>query len=222
MGRKKTETGAAKAVKLWTGAIFAAFLATAAIYVALLQAEKSMLAEYEKGEVCFAAKDVPKGQLITEENVGEYFVMTEVDAKLIPAAAIRKTEEITGLIAAGHVDQGGMITTGMFQTINEVTAGMKEPVVAGFRAEDLSQLVGGVLRAGDRIHVYASEEDGETVLIWENVYVQQVFDASGGFIENADLAGAAQRINVFLDKENVEEFYSRLEKGTLRVVKAWE
>ncbi|MCR5458353.1 MAG: SAF domain-containing protein [Acetatifactor sp.] len=222
MGRKKTETGTAKAIKLWTGAIFAAFIATAAIYAALLQAEKSMLADYEKGEVCFAVKDVPKGQLITEENVREYFAMNEVDAKLIPETAIRKMEEIAGLIAAGHVDQGAMLTTGMFQTINEVTAGMKEPVVAGFRAEDLSQLVGGVLRAGDKIHVYATEEDGETVLIWENIYVQQVFNASGGYIENADLAGAAQRINVFLDKENVEEFYSRLEQGTLRVVKAWE
>lgn len=222
MGRKKTETGAVRAIKLWTGAIFAAFLATAAIYAALLQAEKNALAEHEKGEVCFAVKDVPKGQLITEENAGEYFVMTAVDVKLIPETAIREPGEIIGRIAAGHVDQGAMLTAGMFQTINDVTAGMKEPVIAGFRAEDLSQLVGGVLRAGDRIHVYASEEDGETVLIWENVYVQQVFDASGGFIENADLAGAAQRINVFLDKENVEEFYSRLQKGTLRVVKAWE
>ena len=222
MMRKKTETGTGKAVKLWTGAIFAAFLATAAIYVALLQAEKSTLAEYEKAEVCFAAKDVPKGQLITEENAEEYFVMRSVDTKLVPEAALRSMGDVNGLVASGNVDQGAMLTAGMFQTINEITTDMKEPVIAGFRAEDLSQLVGGVLRAGDRIHVYASGEDGETVLIWENVYVQQVFDAGGNLIENSDRDAAAQRINVFLDKENVEAFYDRLDQGTLRVGKAWK
>ena len=98
---------------------------------------------------------------------------------------------------------------------------MKEPVVAGFRADDLCQVVGGVLRAGDLIHVYSSEEEQGTFLIWENVYVQQVFDSKGTAIPNEDQATAAQRINVFLDKEDVEDFYSRLDQGTLRVVKVW-
>ena len=105
--------------------------------------------------------------------------------------------------------------------MESITAGMREPVIAGFRADDLSQVAGGVLRAGDRIHVFASEEGEGTFLIWENVYVQQVFDAGGNVIESGDETTAAQRINVFLDKEDVEAFYTRLEQGSLKVVKIW-
>lgn len=221
MERKKAETGTLRVIKLWTGAIFAAFLAAAAIYVALLQTEKSVLAEYEKGKVCFAIKKIPRGQMITEANANEFIVVQEMDVKLIPETAVLEIDAMNQLVAEGDIDQGAMLTESMFREIDEITADMKEPVIAGFCAEDLSQLAGGVLRAGDRIHVYASRENGETFLIWENVYVQQVFDLSGKIIENSDQEAAAQRINVFLDKENVEAFYKHLSQGTLKVVKAW-
>ena len=107
----------------------------------------------------------------------------------------------------------------MFETKNEITAQMEEPVVAGLRADDLYQVVGGVLRAGDRIHIYRVNEEGEAELAWENVYVQGVFDQSGTAISNDDRDTAAQRINVYLDKKVIEEFYSQLNAGALRIVK---
>lgn len=99
---------------------------------------------------------------------------------------------------------------------------LKEPVIAGFKADDLYQVVGGVLRAGDRIHIYRVSEEKETTLIWDNVYICQVFDQSGVSIESGNSTAAAQRINVYLDREDVEEFYSELALGTLRVVKAYK
>ena len=107
----------------------------------------------------------------------------------------------------------------MFEKLNDITAQMSEPVVAGLRADDLYQVVGGVLRAGDRIHIYRVNEEGEAVLAWENVYIQGVFDQSGTTISNDDRNTAAQRINVYLDKKMVEAFYSWLNAGTLRIVK---
>ena len=221
MKQAKRETPVKQAAKLWMGAIFAAFLAAGAIYVALLQVEKNLLETGEKKQVYLAAKEIPTGQLVTKENCEEYFVSTLVDASLVPEAAILSAEEMAGLVATSQIDQGVLLTKGMFRPYTEVTAAMQEPVVAGFRAEDLSQVVSGVLRAGDRIHVYAEDEEYGTALIWENVYVQQVFDASGKVIGNEDQETAAQRINVFLDKEEVETFYTRLDQGSLRVVKIW-
>ena len=221
MEQKKRQSNAMRAAKLWTGAILAAFLAAAAIYVALLEAEKNMLQSYEKKAVFVAAKEIPAGEVVTTENVAVYFTETSVDAAVVPETAILALEDINGLIAKTSIEPGVVLTAGMFQPLDEVTAGMQEPVVAGFRADDLCQVVGGVLRAGDLIHVYSSEEEEGTCLIWENVYVQQVFDSKGTAIPNEDQATAAQRINVFLDKEDVEDFYSRLDQGTLRVVKVW-
>ena len=36
---------------------------------------------------------------------------------------------------------------------------MTQPVVAGFKADDLYQVVGGVLRSGDRINIYQVNEN---------------------------------------------------------------
>ena len=58
------------------------------------------------------------------------------------------------------------------------------------------------------------------MLIWENVYIREVFDQSGNRIESGNSTAAAQRINVYMDKNDVDAFYSELASGTLRVVKA--
>ena len=221
MEQKKRQTPGGKAAKLWLGAMAAAFLAAAAIYVALLQAEKIALSEYEKAEAWLAAKDIPAGQLLTKENAEAFLTLSVVDAALVPGTALLSIDEASGLVATGLIEKGVILTKGMLQPVDEITKDMQEPVVAGFRAEDVSQVVGGVLRAGDRIHVYASDEEEGTTLIWENVYVQQVFDQSGNAIGNEDQETCAQRINVFLDKDEVEAFYTRLDQGSLRVVKIW-
>ena len=82
-------------------------------------------------------------------------------------------------------------------------------------------MAGGVLRAGDRVNIYAVREEGAS-LVWADVFIQQVFDASGSTISNTDSTTAALRLNVYLDRSEVEEFYSDLSNGSLRVVKLWK
>ena len=128
---------------------------------------------------------------------------------------------------------GVLLTSEMFESMDEVLGEMQSPVIAGFKADDLYQVVGGVLRAGDRIHIYKltdskaaeseedaiDERDADAVLIWENIYVQEVFDQTGKRIASGDAVTAAQRINIYLDKADVEAFYAELASGALRVVK---
>ena len=63
-------------------------------------------------------------------------------------------DEITGRIAVHRIEKGSVVTRGMLESEEQITGEMEEAVIAGFRAEDLYQAVGGVLRAGDRIHIY--------------------------------------------------------------------
>ena len=65
-------------------------------------------------------------------------------------------------------------------------------------------------------------EEQEVMLIWENLTVQAVFDQAGNQISNEDAFSAAQRINIYLDKADIDDFYARLSSGTLRVVKVCE
>lgn len=199
----------------------AAVAAAVAVFVMLLQIEKSVLGQYEKEAVYIAAAPIPKGQVITEENFSGYFAQQELDVRCIPETALRQPQQVWGMAAVFNVEKGVLLTRGMFESMEDVLKDMIDPVIAGFRAEDMYQVVGGTLRAGDRVHIY-SIQNGEAALAWEEVYVQQVFDASGGNIPSGDKSKTAQRINVYLNKDDVGDFYKNLAEGSLRVVKIYE
>ena len=105
----------------------------------------------------------------------------------------------------------------MFASAESVTLGMKSPVLAGFKADDLSKAVSGVLRAGDRIDIYTTDpESGEGKLLCSDVYVERGYDASGNVICDAT---AAVMFNIYLESSQAEGFYEGLKTGSLYVVR---
>ena len=204
--------------RLRTGGILAALVASVAVFTAMVQMEKNILTQYERGVIYTALKEIPKGQMITEENWEQYFQEKQLDKSCIPPTALSTPDQIIGLVAVFPIEQGVLLTQGMFHKLDDILKQMENPVIAGFKADDIFQVAGGILRAGDRINIYALREE-ETSLVWANVFIQQVFDASGNNISNTDNTTAAIRINVYLDRAEVEEFYSELANGSLRVVK---
>lgn len=207
--------------KIWNGTILAAFIAAAAVFTIMLQTEKKVLTEYEKTTVCVTIDDLPKGEHITADNILHYVQPMDIDRKIVPDTAIQNMDEITGRITAHRIEKGSVVTRGMLESEEQITGEMEEAVIAGFRAEDLYQAVGGVLRAGDRIHIYCIDKEeaaGENP-VWKNVFVQQVFDQNGNVIDSGDTTTPAQRINVYMDNNKVDDFYRNLAKGSLRVVK---
>lgn len=201
-----------------TGGVIAALLSAVTVFAVMVQMEKNVLIQYEKGAIYVAAAEIPKGETVTESNYGGYFAERQLDSSCIPDSAISSPDQIRGLVAKTDIEQGVLLTLGMFEPVNEMLETMERPVIAGFKAEDLYQVVSGVLRSGDRVHIYSAKEE-EVTLVWQDVFVQQVFDASGTAIANGDNTTAAQRINVYLDQADVERFYGELAAGSLRVVK---
>ena len=196
--------------RIWNGSILAAFVAAMAVFVFLLQTEKRVLTEYEKEQVCVVTAAIPRGEKISAENAEQYITVMEIDKRIVPETALKSTEAASGRIAAYGVEQGMVLTTGMLRALSEITEQMREPVIAGFRA-------------GDRIHIYCVEQEEEEQngkLLWENVFVQQVFDRNGAAIGGDDGTTPAQRVNIYMEKERVADFYAALAQGSLRVVKA--
>jgi hypothetical protein len=205
------------------GAIAIAFLAAIIVYIVMLNVEKSALMAYEKGNVLLAEKEILPGVIITGQNVGQYFTLTQADIKLIPETAVFEEEFLIGSQAIHKVDQGSIITASMFSEETASLATIKKPVIAGFKADDLFQVASGILRSGDRIHVYMVDEEYDAAyLVWENVLVQEVFDSAGNRILPEDQEMAASRVNVFMEQDSIERFYSELATGSLRAVKIWD
>lgn len=207
---------------LWNGGIIAALIAAVAVFAAMLQLEKNVLTQYEKGMIYVVKKEIPKGQRITENNYTEYMEQKQLDKNCIPPTALSDYVQISDMVAVSKLEQGVLLTEGMFEKENLITGVMQEPVVAGFKVEDMYQVAGGTLRTGDRIHIYNVDEEGYAMLSWEDVYVQEVFDNSGMTIANEDTSSVAQRVNIYMDKADVERFYTELALGSLRAVKVYE
>lgn len=205
------------------GAIAIAFLAAIIVYCVMLNVEKNAMSAYEKGKVLIAARDIARGVKITEQNVEQYFIEAQMDKNLIPETAMPEKELLTGNQVINKIDKGSVVTASMLDEIKELLAAIKDPVIAGFKADDLYQVVSGILRSGDRIHIYKVDEELEAAyLVWKNVLVQEVFDSAGSQISPEDQVTAASRVNIFLEQESIERFYSELASGSLRVVKIWD
>ena len=205
--------------RIVNGSMAVALIAAVAVFGVMLQIEKNMLTNYEKGVIYMAVKEIPQGQLITQENYEDYFEEQLLDKNCIPPTALSDSSQVTGLVAEADIEAGVLLTEGMFESLDTIIADMKEPVIVGLKAEDLYQMVGGVLRAGDRIHIYRVDEEQGAKVIWKNVFVQQVFDNAGNRIANEDKVSPVQRINVYMEGADVERFYSELALGALRIVK---
>ena len=197
-----------------------ALVAAVVVYCIMLNIEKNAMKAYEKSKVLVAARDIAGGITLTRENMDHYITEKELDKTLIPERAVTTQEELYQQMVRGDTDKGAIITASMLGDMDKLQESMREPVIAGFKAEDLYQVVSGTLRSGDRIHIYTVEaETGNAYLVWDDVFIKEVFDSSGNSISADNKGTSAQRINILLEKENVEQFYTELATGSLRVVK---
>lgn len=215
-GRKAASKNGRGRIRI--GMIAASFVAAVAVFAVLVQTEKKILSPLEKEVVYVAAVTIPKGVTITEEKMDNYIIAVEWDKACVPETYVTDKSWFCEKSALLGIDRGVLLTQGLFRDSDEVTGQMKEPVIAGLKADDLSQVTGGILRAGDRIHIFC-RTDEEVKEVRRDVTIAQVFDRTGNVISNEDTTSVAERFNVYLDKGEVEQFFQKLGEGSIQVVK---
>lgn len=200
-----------------SGLAVTAFIAALIIFALLLYTEKKVIASEEKISVCVATCEIPDGTEINILNYKEYFSMHDIYISAVPDGALTSIEALYDKTAEYSITEGTVITDGMFRMSNIGSRGMNNPVLVGFKVEDIYQAVGGILRSGDYVHIYVVDEDGEAVLRWRNVCIEYAFDNSGNILARTD-AGKAMRFDAFFEMRDVKEFYEYLDSGKIRIV----
>lgn len=201
-----------------TGLIITALIASIIIFVMLLYTEKKALATEEKSSVCVAMCEIPAGTDINAVTVKQYFEIRDMYVSVIPQNAITDFNLLIGKNTYINISPGMITTYEMFKKSDIGSSGMEEPVLLGFKVDDIYQVAGGILREGDRIDIYTVDDEGDAKLRWENIYIEDVFDSAGEELDKTD-EGRAIRFNIYLEKDDVGKFYSNLESGNIRVVK---
>jgi len=203
----------------WPGVILVSFLAALITFFIMLQVEKNALSSYEKVTVWCAKRELVKGTEITSVNVTEFLEQKEIDKNQVPEKYIVLPDEIVGKQVAITIPKGSILVTTMLLDLEREVKLLEQPVVVGCKGEDLFQMVSGVLRKGDLVHIYTVDEEMEqTYLLWENIQVYQVFDAAGKVIPSTDNTTPATRVNLLLEKDRAEHFFNELNRGSLRLV----
>lgn len=205
--------------------VLGCLVAALAVYGAAIHIQTQILSAYDKGTVYTASASMAAGDVMGADEAAGKVAPIEIAAGAVPADAVTDPAQLADSAARYDIEPGTILCLSMFETVDDMVAGMKEPVIAGFRSEDIYQVVGGVLRAGDTISIYTIDNVAEIgtaeyvgTLRWDNVRVQEVFDSSGIAISSIDDAIPASRVNVYMEKGEVEEFYAKLAQGSLRVV----
>lgn len=220
---KKNEKQGRRQGKLGAGVIMISFIAAAITFVLLLKIEENMLRDYEKESVWITTVSLEKNVEITDENRALYFRQVEVDKSVLPSTRVKDVGELVGSRTIFSIPEGSVLSVNMFTDDEGYRNNLVNPVIVGCKAEDLYQVASGILRQGDVVNVYTvSDELEETYLLWDNVLVYQTFDQSGNRISSEDVTVAASRINLLMEESWTEQFYTELQKGSLRMVKIWD
>ena len=205
--------------------VLGCLIAALAVYGVAIHIQTEILSAYDKAVVYTATSPMAAGDVMDADEAAGKVAPIEIPAAAAPADAVTDPAVLADSAARYGIEPGTILCTSMFETVDSVLEGMNDPVIAGFRSEDIYQVVGGVLRAGDTISIYTVDNvaeigaaEYEGTLRWDDIRVQDVFDSSGLRIGSDDATTPASRVNIYMEKGDVEEFYAGLAQGSLRVV----
>lgn len=212
-----------KKMRMGPGVILISFIASVITFFLLLRIEQNMLQDYEKENVWITTVGLEANVEISKENIHMYFQQVEVDKSILPRSKVVDIESLAGSRTIFSIPEGSVLSLNMFTDDDDYQNSLGNPVIVGCKADDLYQVASGILRKGDMVNVYTvNNELEETYLLWDNVLVQQTFDQSGNRIAPEDITAAASRINLLMEESWTEQFYTELQKGSLRMVKIWD
>lgn len=204
--------------------ILCSVIVSAVLYALLIFVEKSIVDSEDTKQVYVSVKEVPENLLITAENIGGYFALMERPLSAVPDNAVENAAELYGKYTGRMIDKNEILTGKSFSSLDERTRGIEHPIEVSLNASSLSQMAGGVIRAGDYINVWAVKStniNGESVTKTESIcthaYVTRAFTSSGEEASGNDKDKATLVINIIIPAEQEEEFNRAIVEGTVRV-----
>lgn len=201
------------------------FIVTLILYAVMLFIERTVIQSDEYTMVYVAQANIDENTMLTADNVGLYFAAEERRSDWLPDNCVTDMTQLLDMITVRSIRKNEIITGDLLSSQDGRIEGIDSPVEVSINASNLSQVVGGVLREGDRINIWSVTElnnNGVSVVEAEKIcdyaYVTRVFTAAGVQVKrNPQDEGSAMVVNIIIPGKKEEEFNVALEKGTLRI-----
>jgi len=231
-GQQGAEEGK-KNTKMKTRILLFCILGFLILYGVLLSIESAAVNDYKNYEVTtyIPVLVIEKNTKVTKENVQNLFQEVIRDSRILPEDYISNPIELIGRYAKKEIGLMEIIHAGSFQE-TDMSEGITNPVEVSFSVNNYDQVVGGILREGDRINLYVirkeKDEAGERVVsepIIRDTYITKAFTNTGLEVRREDTVNGETPttvINVYIPGDKEETFHKAVIEGTLRVSKIME
>ena len=172
-------------------------------------ARAEALARYggEQVDVCVAARDIAAGERIDASAVETRLWV----ADLLPEGAVRDANEIVGRTAASSILKGEVLSTKRFERARDILDVPVGKAAVSVPAKTV-QAVGGAVRPGMYVDIYATGDTAATALA-EDVLVLATSSDEGGSI-----VSDAAWITIALDPGQVQEMVTATSRYDLYFV----
>ncbi len=206
--------------KLWIGIIslVLAFL----VFSVLLMIEKNMHKEPIYKEVIRVKNPISKSELITEQNVNEYFESVKVPEDWLPDDWISDKGSLYDMVLETDLSPGTILTKSMVRERKEFYKEYRNLTWISVPIKELYKGVAGSLRSGDYIDIYIvskEEEKYHCSLVAEHVRIEAAYSEQGIEINKDSRDGLSQLIVIPMEKEQIAAFYEKLAQGDIRIAK---
>lgn len=203
--------------RMLVGLSLLAFLVSGILYLALLHIEKEAVATEPIDQVWVLKQEWSKGMNLEETKLQESLELCEVPKKLIPVDAFLATQAVpTGRVTATY-SAGTIVTQNMIENVDTAARRLKEPTVVAVEAADYLSAAGGILAEGDQVDLFFWK-DSELLGTYKGLTVACVMDA-GGNVQNGAEEKTMVRFTVYLERDQVQQFYGFQQEGKVRAAK---
>ncbi|OUO92166.1 Flp pilus assembly protein CpaB [Gordonibacter sp. An230] len=170
-------------------------------------ARSEALARYggEQVEVCVAKRDIAAGEPVDASCVETRLWV----ADLLPAEAVRSVEEVGGKAASSAILAGEVLSMKRFQGAENQVEAPEGLAAVSVPAKDV-QAVGGAVRAGARVDMYATGGTS-TDLLASDVLVLATSASSGDEARDASVSW----VTVAVEPDRVQEVVSAAQRTEL-------
>ncbi|SCP99058.1 CpaB family protein [Anaerobium acetethylicum] len=196
------------------------FFVAAVLFVSLMSLERSILNKEKTVSAIKAAVEIQEGMVITKGNVKELFVETKIPGGLAVDGTIASMDQLIGQITTKDMKTNMIVYEDAVIPKEDVLADIEDPIEASILVNDISQVVGGILREGDLVSIAVVDDStGTNEEIFDRVYVTKALNSSGKETAKGDSETSAVVLNLIIDKKDEARLNEKISLGTVRVSK---
>lgn len=198
-------------------------------FVILLFLASMLKNEETFSDVVWAIKEIPKGTIITENNINNYTSIISINDMAKNNNNILDKKELINKEAAQDiaVSSPEPLSLNMFIDKDNEAKKYDNPVIIAVTVDDFCNAANGIIRKGDYVNIYKiltssnsnvnQYNENENNLIIENTKILEAFDGSGNIIPTDDKTSLAVSFNIYIEEEQQQQIANSIANKNLSI-----